>query len=121
MHKFKAILRDILFVSRLTKIPRKKVRILFSALVSNGIGFSDIFIILTFSKFLTGTVIGNELLDTITSSPRVIPVVVVFRYLLNFIGKYNIFSLTKDIEASLKTYILDEVYKKGNYSLAGIT
>ena len=121
MHKFKAILRDILFVSRLTKIPRKKVRILFSALVSNGIGFSDIFIILTFSKFLTDTVIGNELLDTITSSPRIIPLVVVFRYLLNFIGKYNIFSLTKDIEASLKTYILDEVYKKGNYSLADAT
>ena len=121
MHKFKAIIRDILFVSRLTKIPRKKLRILFSAIVSNGIGFSDIFIILSFSKFLSDTEIGNEFLDTITSSPKVIPFVVIIRYTLNFIGKYNVYSLTKDIENSLKTYILDEVYKKGNYSLSDAT
>ena len=121
MHKFKAITRDILFVSRLTKIPRKKLRIVFSALVSNGIGFSDIFIILSFSKFLTGSDIGNDLLDSLTTSPIVIPFIVVLRYALNFIGKYNIYSLTKDIENSLKTYILEEVYKKGNYSLSDAT
>ena len=43
------------------------------------------------------------------------------RYIINFIGKYNIYSLTKDIERSLKTYLLEEVYKKGNYSLADAT
>lgn len=122
MKSFRPLIRDILFVGKLTKIPNKKIRVLFSALISNGIGISDIFIILSFSKILTNTeVFGNEIIDRFTDNPIYIPFFVIFRYVINFIGKYNIFSLTKDIELSLKTYILDEVYKKGNYSISDAT
>lgn len=120
--KIRDILKDVLYVSRLTKIKRKKIRILFSAVISNAISFADILIILSFSRVLTGTVVvDNYYLDKVLEFSYSIPIIVVIRYIINFIGKYNIYSLTKDIERSLKTYLLEEVYKKGNYSLADAT
>ena len=122
MKNFKKIIKDIFYVSRLTKIKKKKVRILFSAVVSNSISLADILIILSFSNILTDSVkIENEYLQIIFDNPIFIPVIVIFRYILNFVGKYNIFSLSKDVEQSLKVYLLEEVYKKGNYSLSDAT
>ncbi len=122
MKKIKSILKDVLYVSKLTKIKKKKLRILISAIISNGISLADILIILSFSQILTDSeVISNEYLDIVVSNPIFIPFIVVIRYILNFLGKYNIYSLTKDIERSLKVYLLEEVYKKGNYSLADAT
>ena len=122
MKNFKKIIEDIFYVSRLTKIKKKKVRILFSAVVSNSISLADILIILSFSNILTDTVnIENEYLQIIFDNPVFIPIIVIFRYILNFVGKYNIFSLSKDVEQSLKVYLLEEVYKKGNYSLSDAT
>ena len=113
MKNFKKIIKDIFYVSRLTKIKKKKVRILFSAVVSNSISLADILIILSFSNILTDSVkIENEYLQIIFDNPIFIPVIVIFRYILNFVGKYNIFSLSKDVEQSLKVYLLEEVYKK---------
>ena len=122
MKKIKSILKDVLYVSKLTKIKKKKLRILISAIISNGISLADILIILSFSQILTDSeVISNEYLDIVVSNPIFIPFIVIIRYILNFLGKYNIYSLTKDIERSLKVYLLEEVYKKGNYSLADAT
>ena len=122
MKNFKKIIKDIFYVSRLTKIKKKKVRILFSAVVSNSISLADILIILSFSNILTDSVnIENEYLQIIFDNPIFIPIIVIFRYILNFVGKYNIFSLSKDVEQSLKVYLLEEVYKKGNYSLSDAT
>ena len=85
------------------------------------IGFF-IVIILTFSSLLTDSEItSNQYLDIITNNPILIVFIVIIRYVLNFLGKYNVYSLTKDIEQSLKVYLLKEVYKKGNYSLADAT
>ena len=122
MKKIRQILKDILYVAKLTTIKRKKVRILFSAIISNTISFADILIILTFSQILTGSeIVTNEYLDLFTNNPISIVFIVIFRYILNFVAKYNVFSLTKDIEKSLKVYLIKEVYKKGNYSLADAT
>ena len=122
MKKIRQILKDILYVAKLTTIKRKKVRILFSAIISNTISFADILIILTFSQILTGSeIVTNEYLDLLTNNPISIVFIVIFRYILNFVAKYNVFSLTKDIEKSLKVYLIKEVYKKGNYSLADAT
>ncbi len=122
MKKFKEIFKDVLYVSRLTNIKRKKIRIIFSAIISNGISLADIAIILCFSNLLTNeSVIENQYIELILDNTISIPIIVVIRYILNFLGKYNIFSLTKDIEGSLKLYLMKEVYKKGNYSLADAT
>ena len=120
--KVKNIIKDIFYVSKLTKIKKKKIRILFSALVSNGISFADILIILSFSQILTDSIrVKNIYLEAFLSRPYLVPIVVILRYFLNFISKYNLYSLTKDIERSLKKYLMEEVYKKGNYSIADAT
>ena len=120
--KVKNIIKDIFYVSKLTKIKKKKIRILFSAVVSNGISFADILIILSFSQILTDSIgVENIYLEAFLSRPYLVPIIVILRYFLNFISKYNLYSLTKDIERSLKTYLMEEVYKKGNYSIADAT
>ncbi len=122
MKKIRKILKDIFFVAKLTTIKRKKIRILFSAIISNSISFADILIILTFSQILTDSeAVTNEYIDLLADNPISIIFIVILRYFLNFIGKYNIFSLTKDIEKSVKVYLLKEVYKRGNYSVADAT
>ena len=122
MIKIKKIVKDVFFVAKLTTIKRKKIRILLSAVISNSISFADILIILTFSQILTDSeTITNKYIDLLSENPISIIFVVLLRFILNFIGKYNIFSLTKDIEKSLKVYLLKEVYKRGNYSVADAT
>jgi len=117
--EYRKILSNVLYVSRLTKVKRKKIRILLSAIISNSIGLVDILIILTFSTILTGTnIVENYFLQIVIDNPVLLVFIVIFRYGINFLGKYNLYSLTKDIEQSLKVYLLKDIYKKGNYSLA---
>ena len=122
MNKTRQILNDIFYVAKLTTIKRKKIRILISAIISNSISFADIVIILTFSKILTDSeIVSNKYIELLSDNPISIIFIVLLRYVLNFVGKYNIFSLSKDIEKSLKVYLLKEVYKRGNYSVADAT
>ena len=80
MIKIKRILKDILYVAKLTTIKRKKVRILFSAIISNGISFADILIILTFSQILTDSeIVTNQYLELLTNSPILIVFIVIFK------------------------------------------
>lgn len=119
MNKFLLIIKDIFYIAKLTKVKNKKLRIVLTAIISNIIGFADIFIILIFSSVLTqNKLIENKLIESIIDFKYLIPGFIFLRYLLNYLGKYNIFSLTKDIEQSLKLHVLNQVYTKGNYSIA---
>ena len=89
--KVKNIIKDIFYVSKLTKIKKKKIRVLFSAVVSNGISFADILIILSFSQILTDSIgVENIYLEAFLSRPYLVPIIVILRYFLNFISKYNL-------------------------------
>ena len=50
MAKIKQIIDDVIFVSRLTTVNKKKVRILFSVLLANLTVFFDILVILSFAN-----------------------------------------------------------------------
>ena len=70
MKKITKIVKDIFFVAKLTTIKRKKIRILFSAVISNSISFADILIILTFSQILTDSeTVTNKYLDLLSDNP----------------------------------------------------
>ena len=58
MSKLKVIFRDIIFVSQLTSVNKKKLRILFSAFLANLTVFFDILVILSFASL-----INNEVTD----------------------------------------------------------
>ena len=50
-----------------------------------------------------------------------LPLIVLFRFITNFVEKANIFSLGAQVEKNLRVYLIKEVYKKGNYSIADAT
>ncbi|MCH1612114.1 MAG: hypothetical protein L7S72_02350, partial [Flavobacteriales bacterium] len=50
-----------------------------------------------------------------------LPIIVIFRTLIVLAEKVNIHSLQLQIEKNLKLHILNEIYKKGNYSIADAT
>ena len=58
MSKLRVIFRDIIFVSQLTSVNKKKARILFSAFLANLTVFFDILVILSFASL-----INNEATD----------------------------------------------------------
>ena len=55
MNKLKEIIKDVFFVSKLTRTKNKKLRILFSIIISNISVFCDITIILFFADFFQKT------------------------------------------------------------------
>lgn len=125
MKNIKKIYRDVLFISKITKVNRKKVRLFLSILLSNVTVFSDILIILVFANILSG---GQEsdsvyysLISVIKENLFLLPILVVFRTFIVLIEKVNIHSLQLQVEKNLKMYILTEIYKKGNYSIADAT
>ena len=53
MNKYKEIKNEIFYVSKLTQVNNKNIRIFASALLANATVFFDILIILIFSSFFT--------------------------------------------------------------------
>lgn len=61
--KIKVVIRDTLFVSKVTKTNKKKITILYSVFLSQLIAFSDILIILLFTKLFSNTNVLPEILE----------------------------------------------------------
>ena len=53
MKKLKQLLNDIILISKLTKVTKKKLRLLLSIVLSNLTVFADILIILVFANLLS--------------------------------------------------------------------
>ena len=54
MENFRKALREVIYISRLTGVTKKKLRVVFSVVLSNLTVLSDILIILYFAKILSG-------------------------------------------------------------------
>ena len=125
MKKFKKIFQEVIYISRVTKVSKKKIRLLFSVLLSNITVFFDILIILVFAYLLGGE--GNEesayfiFIKFIVDNIYLLPFIVLFRTVVVLVEKVNIHDLQLHVERNLKAYVLTEVYKKGNYSIADAT
>ena len=52
VNKLKHIIKDVIFVSQLTSVNKKKLRILFSAFLANATVFFDILVILSFASLI---------------------------------------------------------------------
>ena len=125
MIKFKQIFNDVIFISKLTKVTKKKLRLTLSIVLSNITVFADILIILVFANLLS-----NESSETssyyifislIVENLYLLPILVLFRTAIVLVEKVNIQSLQLQVQKNLQLHILNEIYKKGNYSLADAT
>ena len=86
MKNLKNVLKDFYLVSKNSNIKRKKLRLIYSAIAGNLVAILDILIILLFTKFLTNTLnYTNFLLEILIANKFSIVLIVVLRFLLNFL------------------------------------
>ena len=122
MSNIKNHLNKILYVSKITNVKSKKLRILISVLFSNLSVLTDLAIIVSFATLITGVVeIENIFLDILINNSYLIPLLVIIRFSFLYIEKLNIQALQLSIRENLRSHILKEVYKKGNFSLSDAT
>jgi ABC-type multidrug transport system fused ATPase/permease subunit len=119
--------KNILYVSKISSIKSKKIKITFSLLLSNLSVLLDIVIILYFSYLLsTNTTSGlnifyRYILDFLFENNYLMIFVVVFRFIFFYLEKVILQKLTLEIRESLRNYLLKEIYDRGNYSIADST
>ena len=125
MKKLKQIFNDVILISKLTKVTKKKLRLLLSVVLSNVTVFADILIILVFANLLSGENSESSgyyiFISLIVENLYLLPLLVVFRTAIVLVEKVNIQSLQLQVQKNLQLHILKEIYKKGNYSLADAT
>lgn len=121
MKQFKKIFKEVLIVSKKTRVGKKKLRIVLSVALSNLGVLADILIILFFANLLVGDITEIRILNEIIGKIYILPLLIIFRFLNSFAQTTNIVNLQLNIEKNIKTYLLKEIYKKGNYSIADST
>ena len=125
MKKYKQISRDVILISKLTKVTKKKIRLILSVILSNITVFADILIILVFANLLSGDQSETSnyyiFISIIVENLYLLPLLVIFRTGIVLVEKVNIQSLQLQVQKNLQLHILNEIYKKGNYSLADAT
>ena len=121
MKKIKSNISDIVYISRITKVTKKRLRIFLSVFLSNTTVLLDIGIIIFFAYILTGESTDIPLIVYFLERIYFLPILVIFRFASNFVEKANILSLQLRVEKNLRVYLIKEVYKKGNYSVADAT
>ena len=119
MDKFKIIISDVFFVSKLTGVNKKKLRIFFSVFLANMTVFFDILVILSFANLIDNTNTSPAFyISFVLDNIYLLPLIVIFRFLFIFIERVNIQSLQLQVEESLRTHLMEEVFNKSNYSVA---
>tara|TARA_B100001741_G_scaffold313824_1_gene322377 strand:- start:5933 stop:7558 length:1626 start_codon:yes stop_codon:yes gene_type:complete len=120
-------LDNILYVSRKSSIKNKKIKIFFSLVLSNLSVLFDIFIILYFSYLLSSksTIELNSIyrvvLEFLFENDYLMILIVILRFSFFYLEKVIIQKLTLEIRESLRSYLLKEIYNRGNYSIADST
>lgn len=111
--------KDLFQVSKIIKIKKKKIKIIFIALVNNILVVLDILIILYFSDLLSNnTSIENTLLLSIVDLTYLLPIFILLRFYLLYLEKVFITRFQQQIEKSLKSDFLYKIFEKGNISIA---
>jgi len=115
-------IRNILYVSKITNVNNKKLRVLTSVVLSNASVAADILVIVIFSSIISQEVnTSNYVVDYFLENKYLLPALVVLRFLFMYIEKMNLQSLQLSVRENLRVHLLEEVYKKGNYSLSDAT
>ena len=119
LKNFKQLYKDVLKISKLSNVGNKKLRILISIILSNiTVGF-DLLIIVVFSRILGEEITSdNKIITYVLDNLYLLPLIIVLRFISIYVEKTNIQLLVLQIMENLKDYIIKEVYKKGNFSIA---
>ncbi len=121
MTQIKEIIRDVLFISRVTNVTKKKITLAAVIVMSQVTAFSDVAIIVLFSTVFTGdagTGIVGEVVTALLPYKFIIPVVVVIRFYITYLQSMTMKKLEMTVTKNLKVNLLEEVFDKRNYSVS---
>ncbi len=120
MKELRNIIRDVLYVSKITKTKRKKILIFFSVGLSQLSAFTDVALIGVFSALITEqfTSIGivNLFLEFLLNNKYLIIVLVFFRYLFQYLQIMILKKIEFNVYKNLRLHLLSEIFDKRNYS-----
>ena len=120
--KLKNMYSDIMYVSRITKVKKKKIRIIITVILANLVAAVDIGLILVFSAVITGSFQSENILSFVVeifiNYKFLIPLLVVFRFVFTYAQTINMKTLELEIHKNLRVHLLKEVFDKSNYSIS---
>ena len=122
MANFKSILKDILYVSKVSKTENKKLLILASVVLTQVAAYTDIGIIVIFSAIIvdqyTGIKLLNDLIEVFVNNIYLLPILVIFRFFFQYLQKMILKNIEINVNKNLKIHILGELLEQKNYSTA---
>ena len=122
MNQLQNILRDVRYISHITKTKNKALLIFISVLLSQLTAYTDIAIIAIFSALIanqfTNISIVNDVLNIILANPWLILFFVIFKFIFQYFQNMILKKIELTVNKQLKTHILGEIFNKRNYSVA---
>ena len=122
MISIKKIIKDILYVSKLTGISKKKITVTSSVILSQFSAYLDIFIIVTFAGIITGNYEGIDSLQSlfmfINENKYFLVILVVIRFWFMYLQITLLKKLEINVKKNIQVYFLKEIFDKRNYSVA---
>ena len=122
MRQLKKIIKDILYISKITKTKNKKLLTLTSVVLSQLTAVTDILIITIFASLIAGQYTSinfiNTVLDFFIENKLLIVALVTFRYIFQYFQKTIIYRIELSVNKNLKIHILKEIFDKRNYSVS---
>jgi len=119
MNKYKKFLKDIILISKVTGTDRKKIRVFYSVVLSNATVVLDIAIIIVIANLFTSeNRDSNFLIQFLLDNSRLLPLIIIFRFLIQYLQKIIILNLQHEVDRNLRVYLLREAFDKGNYSIS---
>ena len=117
--KIREIFKNIIVISKFTKTSKKKRSVFLLGLIGNLLVLSDILIILIFASFFDQNIDTNNIfISYFIDYKEALPLLVLFRFLLIYLERVAVTKLQFRIEENLRVHLLDEVFKRGNVSVA---
>lgn len=122
MNQLKNIVRDVLYVSKITKVSNKKLLIFTVTVLAQLTAISDIAIISLFAAIIadqfTNIDFINSIIFFILERPIIILIMVLTRFGFLYYQQIIIKDLEFKVNLNMKTYLLNEIFEKRNYSVA---
>ena len=122
MNQIKNIVRDVLYVSKITKVNNKKLLIITVTILSQFTAITDIAIIAIFASIIADQFTNIDFINEIILFILEFKIIAVFIVLARFVFLYYQQVLIKNLEfnvnQNLKKYLLNEIFEKSNYSVA---
>ena len=118
INKIKVFIDDLIKVSKIVKVKRKKFVVFKIAIVNNLIVFLDILVILYFTEIFTSVDLDIVFVDQILNQTYFLPVFILLRFYLLYFERVTITSFQYEVEKTLRENLLSRIFENGNFSVA---